>query len=717
MAFQGNFTITETGISGWARKENDSGPVWVEALDGDESLGCALASLSEPAGCGFWLPLPPFALDNNCEIRVRIANTAVFLAGNDAMPEAKNGVAGELFVDRGLCLSGWAVDKSNPDARLRLRIMEKGAEIADGLACRPAKGPEANGHAFVLHLPVDYADGQEHTLEVVDEKGRHLPGSPVNICCQPYNMAAWLENRKNFGEAERALFIRLLRYMEMRSPGVLPQEQFSVWKQLFATVELSGKNKFSLAVRIDGKKAAGNVRIGKMANVNLQKDENLADHVLLLAAGEKLHARAVCCMAEAMEKTGAALAYADSEDCEGKPLLKQAWDLDAFLAHDYLGPMLVKRKLLQNVADCGDYSVMRFNLALEAEKSGGITHVAMPLTVEKTVQNDAARVAKVNSWLKQRNPASEAVEMDNMPVLRIRHGLRSAPRISVVIPTRDHADMLGRCLESLRRTDWENLELVIVDNGSEEPAALEILRTAASAPNTVVLRDDRAFNYADLNNEAVGAASGELICFLNNDTEIIEPHWLREMAALLLSRPDNGCVGAKLLWPNMLVQHGGVVVGMHQLAAHAGNAWLADEPGYMWRNQYAQQYSAVTAACMLTPRKLFQELGGFDGRKFAVNFNDTDYCLRLRQAGKRVLWTPFAKLLHHESASRGKDESPARKAGGKREMLNFRTRWGTYKDPFYNPNLALSVVVELFYGLAVPPGTGIVRHDKQGEGL
>ncbi len=216
------------------------------------------------------------------------------------------------------------------------------------------------------------------------------------------------------------------------------------------------------------------------------------------------------------------------------------------------------------------------------------------------------------------------------------------------------------------------------------------------------------FNYAAMNNQAAREAKGEMLCFLNNDTEAITPDWLMEMVSLL-QQPGVGCVGAKLLWPTGVVQHGGVVVGIHQLAGHVGNSWTEEMPGYHNRNQLVQQWSVVTAACMLTIRSIFIDMGGFDPVRFPVTFNDVDYCLRLKGHGKKILWTPWARLTHHESASRGNDTTPARKARLAVEMNNFSSKWGWYDDPFYNPNLSLSALVQPFEGLALPPRNRKVR--------
>ncbi|MBO4301525.1 MAG: glycosyltransferase family 2 protein, partial [Desulfovibrio sp.] len=337
-----------------------------------------------------------------------------------------------------------------------------------------------------------------------------------------------------------------------------------------------------------------------------------------------------------------------------------------------------------------------------ALEHGGIRHLPQVLSRDLPVPEETGRAEAVREWVSSLQADAQFAEEGGLG--RVRWSRACLPAVTVIIPTRDHAPLLRTCLKSLYRTDYPGLDILIVDNGSTDSNALRLLRAAERQPGTRVMKYPGPFNYAAINNAAVREATGDYVCFLNNDTEVINVDWLTEMASLLVAQGDRaGCVGAKLLWPNGLVQHGGVVVGTHELAAHIGNGWMADEPGYGQRNRLVCQYSAVTAACLLTPKRLFADLGGFDARRFPVAFNDVDYCLRVRRSGKKILWTPFATLWHRESASRGQDVSPMDKARLQREMGCFRKEWGTYQDPFYNPNLPLSTVTDPFEGLAVPP--------------
>jgi GT2 family glycosyltransferase len=220
-----------------------------------------------------------------------------------------------------------------------------------------------------------------------------------------------------------------------------------------------------------------------------------------------------------------------------------------------------------------------------------------------------------------------------------------------------------------------------------------------------VLPHPHPFNYSTINNRAVEHASGEIIGLVNNDIEIIETHWLKEMVSQLL-RDNVGAVGAKLLWPNRMVQHGGVVVGINGLAAHAGNNLEEHDAGYLATNQLTRRQSAVTAACLLMRKSVFEDLGGLDEKAFPVAFNDVDLCLRIQQSGLTLIWTAFAKLIHAESASRGKDQTPEKRARAQREQQGFIDQWSLdgQIDPYYHPALSHDYLSGAYGGLAMPPG-------------
>ena len=266
------------------------------------------------------------------------------------------------------------------------------------------------------------------------------------------------------------------------------------------------------------------------------------------------------------------------------------------------------------------------------------------------------------------------------------------PRVSIIIPTRNAERLVRQCIESIRsKTTYPDYEIVLVDNGSDDASALAYFAELARLPNLRVLRDDRPFNYSALNNGAVKVATGDLLALVNNDIEVITPEWLSEMASLAL-QPGVGAVGARLWYPGMLLQHAGIVLGLGGMAAHAHRGMPQGREGYGGRAALIQSFSAVTAACLVVKKSIYLQLGGFDEAHLTVAFNDVDFCLRVRDAGYRNVWTPYAQLLHHESATRGEDASPEKKARFAAEMATMRERWGPLldRDPAYSPNLMLA---------------------------
>ncbi|MFC7476667.1 glycosyltransferase family 2 protein [Dankookia sp. GCM10030260] len=266
-----------------------------------------------------------------------------------------------------------------------------------------------------------------------------------------------------------------------------------------------------------------------------------------------------------------------------------------------------------------------------------------------------------------------------------------APLVSVIVPTRDRAGLLATCAEGvLERTDYPAIEFLVVDNGSVEPETLALFDRLRADPRVRILAAPGPFNYSALNNQAAEMARGEILLLLNNDIEVIEPHWLREMVSQAV-RPEIGAVGAKLLYADGRLQHGGVVTGVGGVADHYLLRAARDDAGYCNSLALARAAGAVTGACLALRRAVYREVGGLDAAQLVVAFNDVDLCVRIRQAGYRVLWTPFAELYHLESASRGQDLAPekARRFAG--EIDTMRRRWGDVllHDPFYSPWLSL----------------------------
>jgi glycosyltransferase involved in cell wall biosynthesis len=292
---------------------------------------------------------------------------------------------------------------------------------------------------------------------------------------------------------------------------------------------------------------------------------------------------------------------------------------------------------------------------------------------------------------------------------RVRYALpKKLPLVSLIIPTRNGLSFLRKCVTSiLDKTTYSEFEILIIDNGSDERETLNYLRTLRSDERIRVIHDDRPFNFSALNNAAVKIAKGEIIGLINNDIEVISPEWLSEMVSHA-TRPEVGAVGARLWYSNDTLQHGGVILGVGVVAGHAHKHLTKNNAGYMGRAICIQSFSAVTAACLIVRKSIYESLGGLNDSHLQIAFNDVEFCIRVREAGFRNIWTPYAELYHHESATRGFDVTPEKIARYEREVEYMKSRWADVIecDPAYSPNL--TNILEDF-SLSWPPRLG--KHD------
>ena len=403
------------------------------------------------------------------------------------------------------------------------------------------------------------------------------------------------------------------------------------------------------------------------------------DWLMLLHPGDQLAEHALFWFAcEIRNHPDAAMIYADDDEIEAgqrcRPRFKPDWSLTHLRATNYIGRAVVING--RSLAAAG---------GLKPENLAGDTWELLLRVGEQA----GVRVRHIPAVLLHRD--AEAEKKSAVVIRHVRHPLpEPVPLVSIIIPTRDAVDLLRQCVTSvLAKTTYPRFEIVVVDNGSRDAATLEYLAEIARSPQVRVLRYNQPFNYSAINNFAVTQVDGEVLCLLNNDTEVISPDWLEEMVGHLCQEKV-GVVGAKLYYPDGRVQHGGDVVGPGGCANHLHQFIARDDPGYCHRAVVAQELSAVTAACMVTWRALYQRLGGLDEKHLPVAFNDVDYCLRVRHAGHKVVWTPHAELYHHESVSRGKDKSPKRLKVARQEVAYMRRRWRREMqcDPFYNPNFS-----------------------------
>jgi GT2 family glycosyltransferase len=425
--------------------------------------------------------------------------------------------------------------------------------------------------------------------------------------------------------------------------------------------------------------------------------------VLHLRAGDVLPVHALYQWGSAISnQPDAVVIYSDDDEINvaGErvaPRFKPDWSLAHLRATNYLGnAVAVRADALASVGGLDEATCRHglFDKILQVIDLKEENVIHLPAVLLHNGDDDHADAAASEMHAVQRHLVRRGIAAAVSPTLtgcrRIRYQLpTSPPLVSIIIPTRDGLEILRRCVDSvLAKTTYARYEILIIDNQSRDPAALTYLHEIAAHPAVRVILFDRPFNFSAINNFAAAEARGELLCLLNNDTEVITPDWLEEMVGNLL-QDQVGVVGAKLFYPDGRVQHAGDTVGPGGCANHLHNGIARDDPGYCNRAVVAQDLAAVTAACLLTRRDLYLELGGLDARWLRVAFNDVDYCLRVRSAGWRVVWTPHAELYHHESVSRGKNDNWRKILRSEFEVAVMRRRWRHVmrNDPFYNPNL------------------------------
>ena len=297
----------------------------------------------------------------------------------------------------------------------------------------------------------------------------------------------------------------------------------------------------------------------------------------------------------------------------------------------------------------------------------------------------------VSSHLARRGRAAEVTGRGGLSCYRVVFSAEPRPAVSILIPFRDHIGMTRDCLDAIRRyTRGVDYEILLLDNWSVTPEAEAFCAEQANLPDTRVLRIAEPFNFSRINNLGAAAAKHDLLLFLNNDVLVRQPDWLSILANEVLAEPENAAAGAKLLYPDGTVQHAGVVLGIGGVADHAFRGLRADAPGYIAHAIAAREVSAVTAACMLIRREAFRQVGGFDEAELGIAFNDIDLCIRLRNAGWRIVLAPECTALHQESRTRGDDFRADNLARFMRENQVMLERWGALlpQDPFYNRHFA-----------------------------
>lgn len=454
--------------------------------------------------------------------------------------------------------------------------------------------------------------------------------------------------------------------------------------------------------------------LGISGNTNACIEMATGDYIALFDHDDILHPAALYEDMKVICEQGADFIYTDENTFHDTPAdafnphFKPDFAPDTLRANNYICHFTVfDRKLLEKAGggfrseyDGSQDFDMVLRLTEQAEK---IVHIPKILYYWRAHKGSVAESVGAKPYvieaakkaiaehLKRVGLKGEALDSMVPSMYRLKYEIDGNPLISILIPNKDHREDLKRCIDSIRgKSTWTNWEIIIIENNSAESETFVYYRELEEDPRIRVVEWSGNFNYSAINNFGFSYAKGDHILLLNNDVEIISPDWLQEML-MYSQRSDVGAVGAKLYYPDHTIQHAGLGIGLLTLAGHYHRHFDGNHPGYMGRLIYAQDLSGVTAACMMLSRRVYEQMNGLD-ESFEVAFNDVDLCMRIRQAGYLIVFTPFAELTHYESKSRGQDDDPVKRARFVGEVERFQKRWKKEieaGDPYYNPNFSL----------------------------
>ncbi|MCZ6673163.1 MAG: glycosyltransferase family 2 protein, partial [Verrucomicrobia bacterium] len=409
----------------------------------------------------------------------------------------------------------------------------------------------------------------------------------------------------------------------------------------------------------------------------------------------------------------------DAEDNRHDPYFKPDWNPELFEGQNFLCHLTVTKTVLVREAGGfqpgleGSQDWDLFLKITERLETRQVIHIPYLLYHWRAIEGSTALALEEKGYIRESSlktlqghcqRAKPGVEI--IPIAhghwRLKYQVPDpTPKVSIIIPTKDQGEILRSCIDSIQnRTTYTNYEIVVIDNQSSEESTLQLF-IDLEAKNVRVLSYPHPFNFSAINNYAASQVDGEFLAFLNNDITVINGDWLEEMVSHAC-KDHVGAVGAKLYYPEDCVQHAGVILGINGIAGHCFKYAARGEPGQRNRLNLVQQFSAITAACLVVRKPVFDQVSGFEEDNLGVAFNDIDLCLRIKEAGYANIWTPHAQLYHHESVSRGDDNEQNRKVRVDNEIDFMRKRWGDLlrNDPTYNPNLTLEFED---FSLAWPP--------------
>ena len=465
--------------------------------------------------------------------------------------------------------------------------------------------------------------------------------------------------------------------------------------------------------RVRYRKMEKNLGISRNSNVAIEMAQG--DYIALLNHDDILHPAALYEVMCAICEKGADFVYTDeclirnSPEDAFNPHFKPDYAPDNLVSNNYICHFAAfRRSLLDEVGlfDPACDGAQDHDLFLRlTERAERIVHIPEILYYGRAHSGStaggscakpcviAAGVRAVEKRLNRLGVGGKAEPVKpDLPIYRVRYEIKGMPKVSILIANCEHLEDLKTCLDSIfLLTNWFNYEIVIVENNSRSPELFAYYqRLQKERANVRVVTWEGRFNFAAINNYGARFCKGEYLLLLNNDTKVISPGWIREML-MYAQRPDVGAVGAMLCHADRAIQHAGVGFDRGALPRHLFTGLRCGEGGYAARLLFAQDQSALTAACLMVRRSVWNEMKGFD-ENWAVIYNDFDFCFRLREAGYLNIWTPFAMLYHYESQSRGLDDSPEKRQRAEEETERFRLRWQKMLDagdPYLNPNLTL----------------------------
>lgn len=693
-------------------------------------------------GCyGFAFRLSESAVELGSIVEARVANSGDVIGAPIPLTarreeHGKAQPANHLNWLGGLRFEGWcAGDGGDPPIVTAVIDGERVAEARATHWANVGTGTDVRlARRFDLHLPERFADGRVRRVQFLRESGDVVPGGPLTFVAFRDGLAKIVEECSEL-DAER---LRAKQFDRL-FPMSLPFTAYADWCKRFPVAREGGIDDRPVAIALVGpgpqKPTLASLRDGDLqdwvvaalpaaATPSAFRREQMEEflfgdaeqsrHVIFARSGTRFTPGALRRFARAFNDFPDAVAFYGDFDIEGSdgvpfPICLPAFDYERLLEQGYCAQLFaLRRDTAQAAVAAGASDLYRlFNAGLdgEAPRVDKVVHIPGALAVLDSVDHaaDSGCLARASAAHLRSRQVECRISETSSTFFPAVHVLRAAPsgKTTIVIAVRNQLDRLRSCLRSLQPAVAQgDVDIVVVDNDSADPDMIRFFDDLDRKTATV-LAVPGPFNVSRLNNVAVSAAKSDFICLLDNDVRAIDDRWLREMLGRL-GEKDVGAVGALLAWPSGVIQYGGTVLGVNFAAAHAFGERLQDDPGYTDLLRVAHQCSCVSAACLITRRRDYLDAGGMDELHFPLNFGDVDYCLKLREKGKRIVFSPHARL-YSRSPGRPPNRLPDHAALYARELRSLRARWGEFllNDPCYNPVLSLDAAP--FSALAWPP--------------